>query len=176
MTRRFAGAVVGVLFAVAAVAGCTSPGVNHPKPPPASGTHDRSRPNFVFVLTDDLSWNLVSHMPHVLALEQAGTSMSRYYVVDSLCCPSRSAIFTGEYPHDDGVFTNAGRDGGYAAYNRNADPPKSFAVALQKSGYRTAMMGKYLNGYVSTDTVPPGWDEWDVTGNGYPEFNYTLNE
>jgi arylsulfatase A-like enzyme len=102
--------------------------------------------------------------------------MSRYYVVDSLCCPSRAAIFTGQYPHDDGVFTNTGSDGGYATYNRNADPPKSFAVALQKSGYRTAMMGKYLNGYVPADPEPPGWTEWDVTGNGYPEYNYNLNE
>src|SRR5205807_9668224 len=24
--------------------------------------------------------------------------------------------------------------------------------------------------------VPPGWSEWDVTGYGYPEFDYTLNE
>ena len=46
------------------------------------------------------------------------------------------------------------------------------------------MMGKYLNGYLQgpsrssvPDTyVPPGWDEWDVAGWGYPEFNYPLNE
>jgi arylsulfatase A-like enzyme len=44
-------------------------------------------------------------------------------------------------------------------------------------------MGKYLNGYVPAKRVngapayvPPGWNEWDVAGNGYPEFNYTLNE
>ena len=102
--------------------------------------------------------------------------MSRYYVVDSLCCPSRAAIFTGEYPHDDGVFTNSGHDGGYRAYNKNADPRKSFAVALRKSGYRTAMMGKYLNGYGPADKIPPGWGQWDVTGDGYREYNYTLNE
>jgi arylsulfatase A-like enzyme len=130
----------------------------------------------VFVLTDDLSWNLVRHMPQVRALQKAGSTMSRYYVVDSLCCPSRAAIFTGEYPHDDGVFTNAGSDGGYRAYNRHGNPRKSFAVALQKSGYRTAMMGKYLNGYGPGDKVPRGWDTWDVTDNGYPEFNYTLNQ
>jgi arylsulfatase A-like enzyme len=23
--------------------------------------------------------------------------------------------------------------------------------------------------------VPPGWDEWDVVGNGYPEYGYTMN-
>ena len=176
MTRKFAGAVAGVLLAVVAAAGCTSPGAARPKPPPASAAHDRSRPNFVFVLTDDLSWNLISHMPNVLALEQAGTTMSRYYVVDSLCCPSRSAIFTGEYPHDDGVFTNAGNDGGYYAFNSHGDQQKSFALALHAAGYRTAMMGKYLNQYQPADPVPPGWDEWDVAGNGYPEFDYTLNQ
>jgi arylsulfatase A-like enzyme len=45
------------------------------------------------------------------------------------------------------------------------------------------MMGKYLNGYNpnqklggSQPYVPPGWNEWDVAGNGYKEFNYSLNE
>jgi N-acetylglucosamine-6-sulfatase len=38
-------------------------------------------------------------------------------------------------------------------------------------------MGKYLNGYQpSSGYVPPGWTEWDVAGNGYPEYNYDLNE
>ena len=39
------------------------------------------------------------------------------------------------------------------------------------------MLGKYLNGYEPTKNGPePGWDEWDVAGNGYPEFNYDLND
>jgi N-acetylglucosamine-6-sulfatase len=177
MTRKLARAVVGILLATGAVAGCTSPGATRPNPLPATADPGRSRPNFVFVLTDDLSWNLVSHMPHLLALEQAGTTMSRYYVVDSLCCPSRSAIFTGEYPHDDGVFTNSGADGGYYAFNMHGDQQKSFAVALHDAGYRTAMMGKYLNQYAPAYPVAPGWDEWDVAGNGgYSEFGYTLNQ
>jgi N-acetylglucosamine-6-sulfatase len=160
--------MASALCAVLVGSGCSGAGNSHPAPAP--------RPNFVFVLTDDLSWNLVSHMPHVIALQRAGMTFSRYYVVDSLCCPSRSAIFTGEYPHDDGVFTNTGSDGGYNAYNAHGDEAKSFAVALQKSGYRTALMGKYLNGYDPADPVAPGWDAWDVTGNGYGEFNYSLNQ
>ena len=177
MARKIVQAVAGVLFALLAGTGCTStsPSVSHPASSPPSPRHGL-RPNFVFVLTDDLSWNLVSHMPHVQALQQAGTTMSDYYVVDSLCCPSRSAIFTGEYPHDDGVFTNSGDDGGYFAFNKRGDQQKSFALALHDAGYRTAMMGKYLNQYQPADPIPPGWDEWDVAGNGYPEFDYTLNE
>ena len=40
------------------------------------------------------------------------------------------------------------------------------------------MMGKYLNGYLPSVSPhrPAGWNEWDVAGNGYPEFNYNLNE
>lgn len=180
MTKRFGPALVTALVIVLAIAGCTSwlggGQLGDAAGGQRAGSQLGSRPNFVFVLTDDLSWNLVSHMPHVQALERAGSTMSQYYVVDSLCCPSRSAIFTGEYPHDDGVFTNKGTDGGYRAYNRNGDPQKSFALALQRSGYQTAMMGKYLNGYSPADPVPPGWDQWDAVGNGYAEFNYTLNE
>jgi N-acetylglucosamine-6-sulfatase len=182
VTRKLVWAVTGVIIAALAATGCNTsvgatPHVGNTHPQPSlSGQPASSRPNIIFVLTDDLSWNLVSNMPHVKQLEQAGSTMSHYYVVDSLCCPSRSAIFTGQYPHDDGVFTNTGSDGGYNAYNLHGDQQKSFALALQKSGYKTALMGKYLNGYKPKDVLPPGWNQWDVAGNGYPEFNYDLNE
>ena len=67
-----------------------------------------ARPNIVFVLTDDLSFNLLPYMPHVLAMERRGMTFENYFVSDSLCCPSRSSIFTGELPHDTHVFGNSG--------------------------------------------------------------------
>ncbi|HYB73145.1 MAG TPA: sulfatase [Candidatus Sulfotelmatobacter sp.] len=134
-------------------------------------------PNIVFVLTDDLSWNLVQYMPNVLAMQREGTTFSNYFVTDSLCCPSRSSIFTGKFPHTTGVYTNNQRDGGYAAFLSHGNEPLTFAVALQRGGYRTAMLGKYLNGYFPRrHGVPPGWGEWAVAGNAYPEFNYVLNQ
>ena len=137
-------------------------------------------PNIVFVLTDDLSWNLVRYMPHVLAMERAGATFSKYFVTDSLCCPSRTSIMTGLLPHDSGVFNNSGGDGGFSAFQRHDDENHTFAVALQQGGYRTAMMGKYLNGYEpgyrDGSYVPPGWTDWDVTGNGYYEYDYDLNQ
>jgi arylsulfatase A-like enzyme len=165
---------VAALLALAACSpggsGSKPRGSAAPPPPPSP------RPNIVFVLTDDLSTNLVGYMPHVRALADAGTTFANYFVVDSLCCPSRSAIFTGEYPHNDGVFTNGPGDGGYDAYNRFGNEERSFAVPLQADGYRTGFMGKYLNGYQPHDAPAPGWDVWDVAGNGYPEFNYRLRE
>jgi N-acetylglucosamine-6-sulfatase len=141
------------------------------------------QPNIVFVLTDDLSWDLVRFMPHVQALQRDGVTFSRYYVTDSLCCPSRSSIFSGRFPHNTGVFTNMAPDGGFGVFNGRGEEKSTWATALQGAGYRTAMMGKYLNGYTPQGLVdgkplyiPPGWNEWDVAGNGYPEFNYDLNE
>jgi arylsulfatase A-like enzyme len=141
------------------------------------------RPNIVFVLTDDLSWNLVRYLPQVQKMQSQGMTFNDYAVTDSLCCPSRSSIFTGRFPHDTGVFTNGGSDGGFGYFHSHGEEAQTFATALQAKGYRTAMMGKYLNGYLPANHeggaqpyVPPGWDEWDVAGNGYPEFNYNLNE
>ena len=158
--------------------------------PPTAPAVSSHQPNVVFVLTDDLSMNLLRFMPHVLAMERHGLTFTNYFVSDSLCCPSRASIFTGNFPHDTHVFGNFGSTGGFQAFYRRGEEQHTFAIALRRAGYRTAMMGKYLNGYMqaaghladgaTTDVpathVPPGWDEWDVAGWGYGEFNYTLNE
>jgi hypothetical protein len=81
----------------------------NPQPQSAAG----KRPNIVFILTDDLALNLVQYMPNVLKMEQEGVTFANYFVTDSLCCPSRTSIFTGRYPHDTGIFTNTGNDGGF---------------------------------------------------------------
>jgi N-acetylglucosamine-6-sulfatase len=139
-----------------------------------------AKPNFVFVLTDDLSRNLVRYMPHVRAMERHGTSFGRYLVTDSLCCPSRASLFSGRYPHSTQVFTNKPPDGGFEVFHRSEERD-TFATSLQAQGYRTAMMGKYLNGYLPRGVVdgapryvPPGWSDWAVAGNGYREFDYNL--
>jgi N-acetylglucosamine-6-sulfatase len=134
------------------------------------------RPNIVFVLTDDLSMNLLQYMPHVLQMQKDGVSFARYFVTDSLCCPSRTSIFTGRYPHDTGVFTNTGNDGGYLQFRNRGLARQTFAAALAATGYRTAMLGKYLNGYRPQNPPEPGWSSWAVAGNGYKEFNYNLNQ
>ncbi len=144
-----------------------------------------THPNIVFVLTDDLSMNLLQYMPNVLTMQQQGLTFNNYYVSDSLCCPSRASIFGGNFPHDTGVYTNTGKHGGFNQFYARGEGQHTFATALHQAGYRTAMMGKYLNGYMGTPAkpaaapptyVPPGWDQWDVAGWGYPEFNYTLND
>jgi N-acetylglucosamine-6-sulfatase len=163
---------------------------------PAAG----GRPNIVFVLTDDLSENLVRYMPHVLQMQRSGVSFSNYFVTDSLCCPSRASILTGRYPHNTRVFDNSPPEGGYSVFRERGEEQETFALALQREGYSTALMGKYLNGYKPNGAVaglgvgatagdgaspavaaqgrspvPPGWSEWDVAGDGYPEYGYHMN-
>jgi N-acetylglucosamine-6-sulfatase len=134
-------------------------------------------PNIVFILTDDLTWNLVQYMPHVLEMQNTGVAFTNYFVTDSLCCPSRSSIFTGRYPHDTGVFRNVGPDGGYLAFVKHGNDRATFATALSAAGYRTAMLGKYLNGYLpEKHPAAPGWTSWAVAGHAYSEFNYALNQ
>jgi N-acetylglucosamine-6-sulfatase len=186
----------GLAIALAASGGPRAPGrvlsVSSSSSAPASRSRDRStRPNVVFVLTDDLSMNLVRFMPHVLAMQRAGLTFNDYFVSDSLCCPSRASIFTGDFPHDTGIFSNFGAQGGFRAFYARGEEQRTFAVALQRAGYRTALMGKFLNGYLESPGhsadgqtaagvpptyVPPGWSGWDGAGWGYPEFNYWLNE
>ncbi|MFP3968534.1 sulfatase [Actinomadura fulvescens] len=128
------------------------------------------------MLTDDLAPNLLRYMPNVQRMQKSGTTFSNYFVTDSLCCPSRATMLTGRYPHNTGVFTNQGSDGGYATFNRKGNQHRTFATSLKAAGYNTAMLGKYMNGYQPTNPVPPGWSEWYVAGNGYPNYNYKLNE
>jgi arylsulfatase A-like enzyme len=140
------------------------------------------RPNIVFILTDDLSWNLVRYMPQVRRMERDGMTFDNYTVTDSLCCPSRATIFTGEFPHDTRVFTNTPPAGGFAKFHRRGEERRTFAAVMQRrAGYRTGMFGKYLNGYQPFFTAgtghaytPPGWSSWNVVGNGYREYNYHI--
>ncbi|MGI8578286.1 MAG: sulfatase family protein [Nocardioidaceae bacterium] len=151
-------------------------------PLPTTKVTPTAKPNIIFVLTDDLSWNLVRFMPHVLQMQKTGATFSNYFVTDSLCCPSRASIFTGEFPHDTGVYRNSGTDGGFSAFQAHQNETHTFATSLSAQHYQTAMMGKYLNKYDPTvpvdgqlPYVSPGWSTWDVADrHGYREFGYTL--
>ncbi|MEU8798992.1 sulfatase [Spirillospora sp. NPDC048819] len=181
MIRHRRLAAVLCLVAALGVSGCF---IQSGKPSGGSEeTKAPKKPNVVFILTDDLSWNLVAHMPQVLRMQKEGLTFRNFLVADSLCCTSRATIFTGKYPHSTGVRTNFPPDGGFQVFKAKGNEQASFAPFLEKAGYRTALLGKYMNGYHPNDTqggttpyIPPGWTEWYVAGNGYGEYNYKLNE
>ncbi|GAB3269696.1 hypothetical protein GCM10027456_56430 [Kineosporia babensis] len=175
------GRILGVVTVVLAalLAGCT--GSSGADPEPRRTAQDPAKPNLVLVLLDDMSMNLLQYVPSVAQMQQEGTTFSNYYVTDSLCCPSRASIFTGRYPHNTGIYRNVGDDGGYVTFKALGLESDTMAVDLQKAGYRTAMMGKYLNQYQpgfpeKPRKVPAGWSEWAVAGYGYNGYNYSLNQ
>jgi N-acetylglucosamine-6-sulfatase len=134
-------------------------------------------PNVVLILTDDQRWDTLWAMPQVQSLiADHGVSFDNSFVVNPLCCPSRSTILTGEYSHDTGVYKNAPPYGGFGSFNDTS----TVATWLHGAGYQTALMGKYLNGYKYANIIPPGWDRWFVSTTddrgGFEYYNYTMSD
>lgn len=141
-------------------------------------------PNIVFILTDDLNEEVFSHIARVKTLiTDQGTTFNHHFVSLSLCCPSRTATLRGQFAHNTGIFTNEpASGGGFQTVYSSGLENSTFATWLQGAGYRTALIGKYLNGYPNTAPsktyIPPGWTRWFSPngGNPYSEYNYSLNE
>ena len=175
------GGALAVLVLIAAIAATQHASVSAAdtvsKLPPTGAAHFPAKPNVVFILTDDLEPSLLQFMPNVQAMQREGMSFSNYFVTNSSCCPSRASILTGQYPHNNGVLTNVPPDGGFEVFNDNGNDERTFAVALQENGYKTALLGKYLNRYEPKQHAPPpGWTEWYVGGGAYENYDYDLNQ
>jgi N-acetylglucosamine-6-sulfatase len=133
----------------------------------------QKRPNVVVIDTDDMNVTDLFVMRNTLSLLAAhGTSFSNSYVSYPLCCPSRATFLTGQYTHNNGVNTDK-------AYGQ-LDSTNTLATWLSQAKYRTAMVGKYLNGYgvVRPREIPPGWTEWFglTGGTEQKRYGFQLNE
>lgn len=140
----------------------------------STGNNANGRPNIVVVMSDDqdvASMRVMSNVQSLLASK--GTTFPRSYVSYPLCCPSRATFLTGQYAHNHGVFSNVPPNGGYHKLNHTNTLP----IWLQKAGYHTGHIGKYLNGYGSPNPleIPPGWSEWYASF-APRYFGYRLNE
>jgi N-acetylglucosamine-6-sulfatase len=136
------------------------------------------RPNILVVMTDDQAQADVAKMPNVKSLLAAqGTTFAD--AVDSfpLCCPSRATFITGQYAHNHGVAGNFFPYGWYGMKHRGNILP----AWLQKAGYNTALIGKWLNGYGAKDAhgeVPKGFDTWRglLDASAYDYQNFVMNQ
>lgn len=136
------------------------------------------RPSIVFILSDDE--DVASHwvMGKTKALlADHGTTFDNYFVSYSFCCPSRATTLRGQYPHNHRIEGNEQPSGGYEKFRALGLNESTIATWLHGAGYRTAFMGKLMNGYEpETDPPAPGWDEWYAVGGKFQNFDYTLNE
>ncbi|MDQ3876004.1 MAG: sulfatase, partial [Actinomycetota bacterium] len=135
----------------------------------------QNRPNVIILETDDQTDASLRVMRNVNELlVRQGVRFDNNFASFPLCCPSRATTLTGQYAHNHTVMGNAPPEGGY----EKLDHSNTLAVWLQRAGYRTIHVGKYLNGYGQRGTqtqVPPGWSEWNGA-TSLPYLGFTLNE
>jgi arylsulfatase A-like enzyme len=135
---------------VLAVAVSASTGVA----PPAGGQVD-PRPNILLIVTDDQrpGETMVSLKKTRRWLRRTGVSYPNAFVTTPLCCPSRGSLLTGRYAHNHGIEDNQ------KPYRLDQDA--TIQRYLRDSGYRTGLVGKYLNGWEPTRN-PPHFDRWSL--------------
>ncbi|MBK5117968.1 MAG: sulfatase-like hydrolase/transferase, partial [Thermoleophilia bacterium] len=145
---------------------------------------DQGRPNIVLIQADDATIGDLKYMPTVRRqLLRRGTDFGKFFNSYPLCCPARTTLLTGQFSHNHGVLSNFfSNDGGYYTFDSlpgKLNQRNSLGPWLQQGGYRTAMVGKFLNEYGARDRreVPPGWDQWAglLDNSTYDYFNYAMN-
>ena len=151
----------------------------------ATSTSEAQPPNIIFLLTDDqdVTANSLDYMPKLnTILREGGMEFLNYFVSTALCCPSRTTIIKGQYCHNHGIWDNGDLNnktffsGGMKKAIETNLEKESIATLMKKAGYKTFLIGKYLNGYSDqyADHVPPGWDHWHgMTSTAYygPHFS-----
>ena len=167
---------LAVAAAIALYACVTGLGASEASPQPsATSVHFgaqqaelRATPNIVVIMADDMRADDLRWMPSVRGLlVDRGAKFTNSFAPYPLCCPARASFLTGQYAHNHGVLSNRANFGFHAF-----DDTSTIGTDLHAAGYRTALIGKYLNRYgedpppgepvgVSSERyVPPGWTNW----------------
>lgn len=114
-----------------------------------SAAQDASRPNFVVLLADDLTYRDIgcyggqARTPNLDRLAAEGMRFTSCFQAAPMCSPTRHCLYTGLYPVKSGAYPN----------HAFAKPgTKSIVHALAPAGYRVALSGK---SHVAPDEVFP---------------------
>lgn len=121
-------------------------------------TTDIQRPNILFIMSDDhtaQAWGIYGGIlkdyvknENIARLAEEGMVLNNVFCTNSICVPSRASILTGQYSHKNGVYT----------LSQPLSPDSmNIAKAMQKSGYQTAIIGKW-----HLKKQPSGFDHFMV--------------
>lgn len=138
--KHFQTILIGAVFTLIASSGCLR-----------SHREDiiTKRPNFLFILVDDLGKEWISatgadsvQTPAIDMLAKTGISLENVYSMPQ-CTPSRVALLTGKYPYSNGWINHY--DVPRWGHGARFDPQRNltFANVLKKSGYKTCAAGKW---------------------------------
>lgn len=123
----------------------------------AFGASAAQRPNILFMLSDDHAvqsigcfgtiFDKYDPTPNLDKLASEGVAFANAFVNNSICAPSRAAILTGKYSHNNGV----------RAWEEFDGSQQTFPKLLKEAGYHTVLIGKW---HLKSD--PTGFDEWTI--------------
>ena len=112
---------------------------------PAS-SKSASRPNILFLLSDDHTWDVMEHRgdpvaktPHLDRMAADGLSFLNVHHTSPICLPSRATIFSGRRE-------SASMIGFSSPYNQTFSVGEfrdTFPAVLRDAGYYTGFIGKY---------------------------------
>ncbi|WP_407272024.1 sulfatase [Radiobacillus sp. PE A8.2] len=135
--------------------------------------NDEKRPNIIFIMSDDHAAHAMScygsrinKTPNIDRIAEEGIRFDNCFCTNSICAPSRATILTGLYNHKNGVKTLRDDLDGRL---------ENFPKVLQRSGYETAIVGKWHLGHGDVHD-PTGFDYWNVLPGQGNYFNPTFIE
>ena len=128
-----------------------------------------SRPNIIFIMADDHGLQAISsygskliNTPGIDRLAKEGVRFVNCFNINSLCAPSRAALITGKYNFQNRVL----RIG-----DRLDEKQETFPMMLQRSGYQTALIGKW-----HLESEPQGFDYYKVLPGQGKYFDSPIKE
>jgi len=165
--------------------------------PAWAGEAPWAKPNFIFILVDDMGWTALSTpmhpnmadscsdyylTPNIAKLAGLGMRFSNAYAPAPMCTPTRASVLTGKSPAQlhmttPGPFKQVAAWQKVAAQRHVTDLPAAeltIAEILKAQGYATAHFGKWH--LAGGGPGKHGFDEHDgETGNGGPGANTDPN-
>jgi N-acetylglucosamine-6-sulfatase len=132
------------------------------------------KPNIVLLLTDDQDERSLGLVP---GIEEAigaaggtgpGATFDRAFVTSPVCCTSRVSQLTGAYAHNHNVLTNFPPTGSITKFRSEGWEDENIASRLRAAGYRTTIIGKYMNGYTG-GYVPAPWERFFASTRPYQD-------
>ncbi len=154
----------------------------------SSKTFANDKPNFLFILADDMGWRDPScyghefqETPHIDELCSQGMKFTDAYGACPVCSPTRASIFSGQYPARVGITDFI--TGHWRPYeklrvpiNRTQYLPleiETIAEALKPAGYTSGMFGKWHLGWGKHIPTNQGFDKQRVTSG--PHYKFRTN-